>query len=382
MSTTGQDPRALQAWRELCARLEALGEQVGHDGDGSAEPLEMLAHVADQTVNWLSWFVFHADPTRPAWHRQQDLVGRYGGPNADNSYRHVRLDPTRRYRIVGHMHGCDDWLLTLRTAFMHEQGTTLADITASDLGFRRGEPFELVLGGADGIPIPEGVVLATVREYYVDWREEEPATFVVECLDEPELAAPLTDAALADRLRTAQAAIEHSVPFWDQYMERGRASGPVNQFLPSHRGAKGLQLAQYLHLYWALDADETLVIDTDVPAARYWSFQLYPMGTFEHLDLHERITSLNLEQVALDDGRVRLAVGGTDPGWENWLDTGGRTAGLLIYRWFWPADDDADPPAPRTEVVPTASLHGPVTVEQRREVMAQRRRHLAWRFRE
>lgn len=390
-------PAALAAWRSLCARLDELGGEVLGDDYAGADPVEMLAHVADQTVNWLSWSVFHADPRRPAWHRQQDLVGRYGGPNADNTYRHVRLDPAHRYRITGHMHGCDDWLLTLRTAFMHQQGTTVADLTASELGISRGEPFEIVLGGDDGIPLPDGVLLATVREYYLDWSAEEPATFTIECLDPPDEPAPLTDEVLARRLDDARASIDHSVGFWNRYLEDGRASGPTNRFLPSHRGAKGLNLAQYLHLYWDLDDDHSLVIDTDLPAARYWSFELYPMGTFEHLDLHDRITSLNHTQLVVDradtdaddgepgrvdDDRVRLVVGGHDPGWPNWLDTGGRARGLLIYRWFWPTDPEAAPPSPTTDVVPAGSLHGPVTPDERRRTMDERRRHLAWRFRE
>ena len=373
---------AIQAWKDLCARLERLGAEVLGDDYAEAEPLEMLEHVADQTANWLSWFVFHADATRPFWHRQQDLVGRYGGPNNDNVYRHVRLDPSLRYRIVGHMHGCDDWLLTLRTAFMFQSGTTLADHTATELGFRRGEPFELLLGGDDGIPIPEGVIMGTVREYYIDWQAEEPATFTVECLDAPELSTPLSDDLLAERIRTAELGIDHSVVYWNRYLLDGQASGALNDFLPSHHGARGLTLAQYLHLYWELGPDEALVIDTDVPAARYWSFQLYPMGTFEHLDLHDRITSLNHLQLDADDGRVRLAVGGADPGWRNWLDTGGRRRGMLIYRWFWPTEEGVAPPSPTTEVVPASSLSGPVTAADRRATMTHRRRHLAWRFRE
>lgn len=382
-------PAALTAWQALCARLDELGTEVLGPDHAGADPVEMLAHVADQTVNWLSWSVFHADPTRPAWHRQQDLVGRYGGPNADNSYRHVRLDPGHRYRIAGHMHGCDDWLLTLRTAFMHQQGTTVGDLTASELGIARGEPFELLLGGDDGVPIPEGVVLATVREYYLDWTPEEPATFTIECLDPPDEPTPPTDELLARRIDDARASIDHSVRFWSRYLEDGRASGPTNHFLPSHRGAKGLNLAQYLHLYWDLDDDRSLVIDTDIPAARYWSFELYPMGTFEHLDLHDRITSLNHTQLVIDrvdaaehGPRVHLAVGGRDPGWPNWLDTGGRTSGLLIFRWFWPTAPDAAPPSPTTDVVAATSLHGPVTPAERRRTMSDRRRHLAWRFRE
>jgi hypothetical protein len=374
---------AADAWKQLCERLGELGSEVFGPEYDSADHLEMLAHVADQTTNWLSWFVFHADPTRPAWHRQQDLVGRYGGPNADNSYRCVRLDPSLRYRITGHMHGCEDWLLALRTAFMHQRGTTLADITASEIGIERGEPFEVLLGGEDGFPIPEGVTMATVREYYLDWAIDEPATFTIECLDAPALSTPLTDDGLAERFRDAREAIDHSVVFWNQYMEDGRASGPTNAFLGSHQGAKGLDLAQYLHLYWDLEPGQTLLIESDVPAARYWSFQLYPMGTFEHLDLHDRITSLNHTQIELgEDERVRVAVGGEDPGWANWLDSGGRARGMVIFRWFWPTDSDASAPSPDTQIVASDSLSGPVSPEERRATMDGRRQHLTWRFRE
>lgn len=373
--------QSIQAWKDLCARLEQLGTEVLGDDYAAAERLEMLQHVADQTSVWLSWFLFHADPTRPFWHRHQDVVGRYGGPNADNSYRHTCLDPSLRYRITGKMHGCEEWLMTLRTAFMFQSGTTLADVTASDLGIGPGDDFELLLGG-DGIPIPDGVIMATVREYYFDWQPREPATFTIECLDAPELSAPLTDERLAEQIRTSQLGIDHSVVYWNRYLEDVRAAGPPNEFQPSHRGAKGLALAEYLFCHWDLGPEESLVIDTDLPAARYWSLHLYPLGTFEHLDLHDRITSLNQVQLTVEDGRLRAVVGGVDPGWPNWLDTGGRRRGHLIYRWFWPTDEGADPPSPTTRVVPAGELTGPITPVERRATMTARRRHLAWRFRE
>ena len=373
---------APRAWKDLCARLAELGDEVLGEDYATSDGLEMVQHIADQTANWISWFVFHADPTRPFWHRQQDVVGRYGGPNADNSYRHVRLDPSLRYRVAGNMRSCEDWLLTLRSAFMFQSGTTLADYTASEMGFHPGRDFEFVLG-RDGLEIPEGVIMGTVREYYIDWQQREPAVFTIECLDAPEQSIKLTDELLAERIRTAQLAIEHSVVYWNQYLEGVRAARPPNQFAPSHRGAKGLDLAQYLFCHWDLAPGESLVVESDVPVARYWSFQLYPLGTFEHLDLLDRVSSLNHTQVALeDDGRVRVVVGAADPGMPNWLDTGGRSRGLLIYRWFWPAQPDADPPAPTTRTVPTAALAGPLLPEERRATVTARRQHLAWRFRE
>jgi hypothetical protein len=263
---------------------------------------------------------------------------------------------------------------------MHEPvHGTLVDLTASELGFGPGDDFELVLGD-DANPLPAGAAMFTVREYYIDWQTTEPATFTIECLDPPAEPPVLTDADLAARFGDAGTAIEHSITYWNRYLEDVHAAGPPNTFQPSHHGAKGLTLAQYLFCPFDLGPDDALVIEADVPPARYWSLHLYPMGTFEHVDLVDRVTSLNQVQADIgDDGRLRVVVGAGDPGVANWLDTGGRRRGLLIYRWFWPTGDRT--PEPVTDVVPIATLGGPVTPEDRAATMAARRSHLAWRFR-
>jgi hypothetical protein len=373
--------QAIQAWRDLCAQLERLGTEVIGEGYASADPMEMLEHLAEQTVCWLGWSVFHGDPARPAFHRSNDLVTQYGGPNADNVYRHARIDPAKRYRIAGKMHACDDFLLTLRAGFMHEPVYgTLADHTASELGIGPGDDFELLLGG-DGIPIPDGVRMATIREYYVDWQAAEPATFTIECLDPAGPVPPLTDELLAARITDAGAAVEHSITYWARYMDDVWAGQEPNRFAPSKNAAKGLKLAQYAFCTFDLAPDEALVVDTDLPPARYWSLHLYPMGTFAHMDLVNTITSLNHRQVVLgEDGRLHAVVSATDTGALNWLDTGGRRRGLLTYRWFWPTGEGM--PAPEARVVKASELDGPVTPEQRAEVRSARRTHLAWRFRE
>src|SRR5207248_8189982 len=64
------------AWKEFCRRIEALGDDV--------EDAEGLSHLVEQVVCWLGWSVLHADARLPAFHLQNDLVTRWGGPNADN----------------------------------------------------------------------------------------------------------------------------------------------------------------------------------------------------------------------------------------------------------------------------------------------------------
>ncbi len=379
------DPAELAAWRDLCHRLEAVGERLlGPEFPGAPEDrAEGFAHLAEQVVCWLAWNVGHADARRPLFHRQNDLITQWGGPNNDNAYRHARIDPSLRYRIRGHMHGCDDFVLAARAGFMHEpRWGTLLEVTASDLGIGRGSEFELLLGPGTPIELPEGAVMVSVREYYFDWRAEEPATFVISCLDEASPAPRVTALELVARFGATAASVEHSMAYWNDYLRAARADGVDNQFAPSQRLSKGLALARYAFCFWRLGPDEALVVDVEAPPARYWSLHLYTMGWFEPIDLAGRVTSRNHLQTAVGpDGRVRAVVAHRDPGEPNWLDTGGREVGLLTLRWFWPTGEGA--PAPTTAVVRLASAPAPdAPVDPARAAELEARRdHVAWRFR-
>ena len=145
--------------------------------------------------------------------------------------------------------------------------------------------------------------------------------------------------------------------------------------------------ARYEFCFWDLDAGDALIIETDVPAARYWAAQLYVMRTFELVDPFGAISSRNHTQVApSDDGRIRFVVADEDPGVPNWLDTTGQRNGLCTIRWFWPTGDEA--PSLTVHRVPLSTVrdHLPastasVTPEERAGELAARQAHLRWRFR-
>jgi hypothetical protein len=152
---------AAEAWQDACRRLAALGARLV-DADDTAgfptDPTERvagIAHLAEQALCWIGWSVFHADPRRPAFHRQNDLITQWGGPNADNVYRHARVEPGRRYRITGRMHACDEAILAVRAGFMHQPTWgTLHQVTLSDLGIGPGDSLDLVVGPGGDVPLP------------------------------------------------------------------------------------------------------------------------------------------------------------------------------------------------------------------------------------
>lgn len=378
------------SWKRFCERLTTFAESAaGPEFPGTdADRLAMIEHLVDQAVLWPGWEVLHADPTRPAFHRHNDLTSQWGGPNADNVYRHARIAPGHRYRVRGRMHSCEDFILALRAGFMHaETWGTLRQLSSMDRAIGRGDEFEILLGGDDpaALPIPEGTVMVSVREYYHRWEEEEPATWVIECLDAPETPSALTSALLDARLDAAAEQIERSVTYWNEYMREARAERSSNSFAAPQKLAKGLSVARYAFCFWDLAPEEALVIESDVPDARYVSLQLYRLGTFELVDPYGRLSSRNQTQLEVRDGRFTAVLSARDVGVANWLETGGLERGLCTLRWFWPENDRA--PSPTCRVVPVehaaeeARGVSPVTASQRTAERAARRRHLQWRFR-
>ena len=378
------------AWDDFCRRLGALGERLQTETfpDTPHDRADGYAHLAEQVLCWTGWSLFHADPRRPVFQRQNDLILQWGGPNADNVYRHARVEAGRRYRVRGRMHSCEEFILAVRAGFMHEPTWgTLQEVTATDLGIGEGDDFDFVVGDGGEVALPAGAATVSIREYYYDWRPLEPATFTIECIDD-DIDAPaprLTDTDVSTRLARAIAGVEHSIEYWNTYMRERQSEAPANTFAAALKVAKGLDAARYGFCFWDLAPDEALIVSSDVPDARYWTFQLYELGWFELADTVERQVSLNHTQVDLDDdGRMHIVVSHVDPGVPNWLDSGGRRAGLLTFRWFWPHGD----PTPSTRVVPVAELRehlpigpGSIDASGRATVLRRRREHLSWRFR-
>ena len=381
----------LDAWAEATDRLAALGRRLGDDDYPGleADRADGVAHVVEQSLCWLGWSVFHADPRRPTFQRQNDLITQWGGPNADNVYRHARVEPGRRYRIRGRMHSCEEFILAVRAGFMHlPTWGTLLEVTASELGIGEGDEFDFEVGEGGAVPLPEGALTVSIREYYFDWREAEPATFTIECLDADAADPPgrRTATTTASQLREGVDGVAHSVEYWNTYMREKRGEGVPNTFNPAFALDKGLDAARYAFCFWDLGPDEALIVEVTPPPARYWTFQLYELAWFELVDVADRLTSLNHTQTAIDDDdQIRLVVSHTDPGSPNWLDASGRRNGLLTYRAFWTT---GDVPTPRTRVVPVSEAFAALPEDpprtdptERDAVMAARRRHLAWRFR-
>lgn len=391
MTTDGE--RAHAAWRRWCERLLEMGDRIMEDefpGD-DRDRVEGFRHLATQTMGWTAWAVGHPDPEFPAFWRQNDLVMCWGGPNVDQVTRRARIDPSRSYRIRGELGACEDFILTLKNGDMHAGKYGIGhEVMASELGYGPGDVVDIVLSTEpqDGnwVPIPPDATMLNLREYYWNWSPRPPALFTIECVGSSGSSpAPLTADVLDTMLDESAGLVESSVVYWNDWVEAERAKVPTNTMGAPAGSAGGSSRIRYSFGFTDLAADEALLITVDPADAVYRDIQLYSLGWFESLDFGNRPTSRNHTQdVVSSDGLVRFVLSSVDPGVPNWLDCEGRRSVMCTQRWIKVTQE----PSIASEVVKVADVRALlpadtaiVSAAQRREEIAARQAHVAWRYR-
>jgi hypothetical protein len=372
------------AWSDFCRRIAALGDQVQAEAPTAAAAAEGVHHLANQVACWLTYAIGHTDPAHPALFRSSDPVYQWGGPNADQVARRAAIDGSGTYRLVGSMGTCEEFVLQMKGGTAQSGGAGIAgEISASSLGLGPGDQIEVLLSAGESpgpwAALPPDTAFVHIRDYYFDWQPGEPATFVLERVDDPGEPKPARTAErVAAMLADAAAEIEHSFTFWSGYQERMLGGQQANSFTEPGGAAGGVQAITYAHAGVALAPDEALVVQLDAAAAPLWDVQLYNRPWYEALDFAYRSTSTNHRMAEREaDGTVRVVIAERDTGAANWLDTEGRDAVLATVRW-WNAPK---PPSVRAQVVPLAEIGGIVTPDQRRAQIRRRAAHAAWRYR-
>ena len=208
-----------------------------------------------------------------------------------------RRTPRSRYRIVGRMHSCDDFILAIRRNFMHMEGSgTIAELSAHDLGLGPGDDFEILLGG-DGdepnrVPLPDGALSVSIREYYFDWQPREPATFTIECLDADGPPGPFTvrrprrsgstkrRPTCTVRSRTGTSTCSTRAPASATTSSAAATTSSAGSTRRSTRSASSTSRPTRRSSSSATS-----------PHSRYWSFHLYNLAWWEALEYAARVTT-------------------------------------------------------------------------------------------
>jgi hypothetical protein len=375
-----------RAWAEFCRSLEAAGAHLLAFPVPDAPELraEAFRYLLGLVSSGIHQSLQLSDPDQPRFWRNPDSTARWGAENADNRYVWTRVRPDASYRITGTRSEVFDFLIEVKEGFMQlGDDRCFATLTRNDLAFAPDGSFEILLSreqppGHRGnwLEIHPDARYVQIREYYTDWERQSPTRFAIQQIgNEGNPPAALTAARMSELLDDAGEWIETTTRFWTEWVDQMRRDHDPEVLKPAARFVGGADDIYYGNDWFRLGADEALVIETALPDARYWAFQLCDVW-FRTMEYTSRQSSLNHAQACIDaDGRFRCVVAHRDPGVPNWLDTGGHPEGMIQYRWIWSRTN----PKPTLRRVRFGEIRAALPPDTPRVSPDERRRRIAGR---
>jgi hypothetical protein len=382
-----------EAWSDFCRALEAAGRHLLEFPVGSTPvPGELQAEGVKYALGLVTGGVLQAlqlsDPDRPRFVRTPDSESKWGAENVDNQYLWARVRPDASYRVEGHRQNVFEALLETKDGYMQlGDDQVFETLLLSELECEADGRFEILLSAerpvghhGNWMRMPSETRYFTIRQYFADWATERPAHFEIYRIGGEGVAPkPTTPARMAELLDEAGLWTLQTARFWQEWIDQLRRDHVKGQLQPPRPFVGGARDIVYGNDWWALDPGEAMIVESELPDARYWQFQLCDVW-FRTMDWATRQTGLNHTQARVDaDGKVRVVVAHRDPGVQNWLDTGGHPEGMFQYRFIWTRTR----PEPSVRILPFDRVRDELPAEtpafsakERSATLALRHRHL------
>ncbi|MEE3853135.1 DUF1214 domain-containing protein [Gordonia sp. LSe1-13] len=351
MTGAAPDRPEVAAWDDFVESLRTAGEQMATDTAG-LDPAEqadgyraLLRGVANQLGR------FEIDRERPelvpfnGW-RQKFLMD-----NPDFRYWVADIRADRRYRIRGNR---GDAVFVSVTTYARTQGLdaeATARLDSDVISFDAAGNFEVTLGGTappqgDWLTLSDRTTVLWVRFFHEDVDADRLGECTIEPLDDPGPTAPPDPGRFAAQLGRMGAATQ----FLPRIFTTSAASDqdPPNEIRHWSEMAGGSVFTEpdihYLRGGWQLEDGEALVVEGDLVACRYWNILAYSRF-LNSLDYRSRRVSYTGRTATVTDGRYRFTLSARPPASAagDWIDTEGRSFGIVVMRFLAPTETPALP---------------------------------------
>lgn len=347
------------AWKDFCGKLEAAGDGIFKDHN-PANPLQRADALRFLTQNLGQAFdlALETKNTRyPVIHAFCTPFCKLGGDNADYTYQQAWIDGESVYRISGNKGTARFFNIAVQgprpdhppgRRGLHDPfgDTPEANLFGHDMVAAWDGGFEVYIGGEkrgpNWLPTTPGSRKLFIRQGFDDWSEL-PAQMRIERVGMTE-PRPMPDPAeMIAATRWAGTFVQELMqdwPDWSYEQSENVDPGLLNQFPSSRRhlddpvyntrldAVRGRTID---NMVWRLEPDEALIMEFDDPGT-FW--MLSNMGVFmSSMDYLYRPVSYSPARTRVDgDGKVRIVLAHSDPGFHNWMDTQGFELGNICAR--------------------------------------------------
>jgi hypothetical protein len=372
-TTDAASSKSRHAFRELLEMLRVVEENyLGPKRrifrpEDIADGERFIMHVLETGLH----FWMEADPERPVFKPYVTPTRKLLGDNPDSLYFFAPIRGDRSYRIRGNIAGATFSSFTVEGGSSEgEHGTgsiSVIDDTTMEIDAKGN--YEIIVSAKEHkgnwLALASDAGQITTRHYFERKRciAADPNVklhLTIEPLDPPADLPVTNDASIAHAI--------HRVTNFVKSMTIGQPSPDDQDSRPTWvsvvpnrfnkpgkylSGAYGNLKADYAMAPYFLNPDEGLIIEGRFPRCRFANVVLWNrfMQTYDYIN---RRVSLNRKQITLEpDGSFRIVIAHRNPGIPNWLDTEGRPAGLIYWRFVLPEEDVE---TPKAETLPFEKL--------------------------
>lgn len=332
---------------------------------------------------------FSDDPQRPSFMSFLNPLIKSAAPNPDYMYRLAFIEDVGIYRVSGNrgtnlftqigvgggMVGVDDVPGAPMVSLELDDDLTLGPDGSFSLLISPERPANYT---GDWVKLDKGARTVNIREASYDWVNERDGIFTIERLDASNQYRRWTASEIAHQM-------ERIAGFPDRYAKifvnfvKNLENNPVNEVtLHDWSSIGGLAQQTYFEGLFDIAEDEALILETDIPdTVKYWSVLLADR-LFNTIEWDKCQSSLNGHQAQIDsDGKFRAVISIRDPGVPNWLETAGRTQGVVQGRWY----KSSSAPVPHLQRVKVSAVRNHLPVDTPVVTEEMRRQSLLNRFR-
>nr|WP_202422729.1 DUF1214 domain-containing protein [Gordonia sp. SID5947] len=306
---------------------------------------------------------FEVDRERPelvafnGW-RQKFLMD-----NPDFRYWVADVRSDRRYRIRGNRGGATYVSITAyaRTGGVGAEATGRLDSDA--MTFAPNGDFDVTLGGeaptaGDWLGMTDRTSVLWVRFFHDDVTTDQIGSCTIEPIDTPAPAEALDPAVLGARVERL-GAMTRMLPhiFAGSIKADLEPPNEIRHWSEMDGGAVFTEPGiHYLRGGWHLEPDEALIVEGEVVECRYWNILAYSRF-LNSLDYRSRPVSYTGANATITEGRYRFVLAGRqpDPALGDWIDTEGRSFGIVVLRFLAP---DRTPELPTVRCVRLDDVRG------------------------
>jgi hypothetical protein len=332
-----------KSWEDFCDALKEAGQQILRPEAPATEldRAEGFRYLSRLLRLGLESKLEFADTDFPGIYALSHETAKIGADNPDNIYHNATIDGAKEYRLTG-ARGTVPYFSWATKANRYTIDGTMASTGELDTDSLIVEPdgtFEIILSqtrkGKNWLPMAPDSTMLLGRQTFLDRAMEIPATAKIERIGGPKTPPPLSAETLDRGLREAAQFVTgtaRSFAALSQDFQR-----KPNDWITTEQEhwykIGGDPKIFYLHMYWALQPDEALIIEGEVPECAFWNVQVdnywWESLDYRYLPVHVNKTTALYNP----DGSVRIVIAESDPGLGNFIGTAGHTSGTLLLRW-------------------------------------------------